>query len=194
MSDKTDRRVRKTKATIRAGLMTLMQSKSIKEITIKELVDEVDINRSTFYLHYTDIYQLLKSIEEELLEEIIHVIDTHPLLLSTENTLTFIEDIFLILDRNRDICCTLMGPNGDISFFRKMEQIIEEKGLEVLTPMFPSDLDDLKYSYSFCLSGCMGLMKTWLLGKTNESSEHMSKLTSQMITSAMYTFYNNRHS
>ena len=53
MAEKVDRRVRKTKAQLRAGLARLMQKKSIKEITVKELVEEVDINRSTFYLHYT---------------------------------------------------------------------------------------------------------------------------------------------
>ena len=55
MAEKVDRRVRKTKAQLRRGLARLMQEKSINEITVKELVDEVDINRSTFYLHYTDI-------------------------------------------------------------------------------------------------------------------------------------------
>ena len=72
MAEKVDRRVRKTKAQLRAGLARLMQKKSIKEITVKELVEEVDINRSTFYLHYTDIYQMLESIEAELMEEITH--------------------------------------------------------------------------------------------------------------------------
>ena len=67
MAEKVDRRVRKTKAQLRAGLARLMQKKSIKEITVKELVEEVDINRSTFYLHYTDIYQMLESIEGELI-------------------------------------------------------------------------------------------------------------------------------
>ena len=50
-----DRRVRKTKSQLRAGLAQLMREKSIREITVKELVDKVDINRSTFYLHYSDI-------------------------------------------------------------------------------------------------------------------------------------------
>ena len=66
MAEKVDRRVRKTKAQLRAGLARLMQKKSIKEITVKELVEEVDINRSTFYLHYTDIYQMLESIESRI--------------------------------------------------------------------------------------------------------------------------------
>ena len=69
MAGKVDRRVRKTKSQLREGLARLMLQKSIKEITVKELVDEVDINRSTFYLHYTDIYQMLQQIEEDALEE-----------------------------------------------------------------------------------------------------------------------------
>ena len=64
-----DRRVRKTKSQLRAGLAQLMREKSIREITVKELVDKVDINRSTFYLHYSDIPGMLKEIEDEILEE-----------------------------------------------------------------------------------------------------------------------------
>lgn len=56
MQKKTDRRVRKTKTQLRNGLAMLMKEKSVDEITVKELVDQVDINRSTFYLHY-QIYQ-----------------------------------------------------------------------------------------------------------------------------------------
>ena len=78
MAEKTDRRVRKTKAQLRLGLARLMKQKSIKEITVKELVNEVDINRSTFYLHYTDIYDLLHSIEDELTREIRDTFHTHP--------------------------------------------------------------------------------------------------------------------
>ena len=70
MAEKVDRRVRKTKMQLSQGLARLMQKKSIKEITVKELVDEVDINRSTFYLHYTDIYQMLEKIEEEAMADI----------------------------------------------------------------------------------------------------------------------------
>ena len=64
-----DRRVRKTKSQLRAGLAQLMREKSIREITVKELVDKVDINRSTFYLHYSDIPGMLKEIEDEILED-----------------------------------------------------------------------------------------------------------------------------
>ena len=78
MEKKSDRRIRRTKALLRHGLAQLMSEKSVNEVTVKELVDLVDINRSTFYLHYTDIYNMLESVEDELFDEILHTIRTHP--------------------------------------------------------------------------------------------------------------------
>ena len=67
---KQERRYRRTEALILNGLTTLLQQKSIKEITVRELADLVDINRSTFYLHYTDIYDLLEKTEQRLLQQL----------------------------------------------------------------------------------------------------------------------------
>lgn len=53
--EKTDRRVRRTRTLLTRGLIQLMKEKDIKEISVKELSDLADINRGTFYLHYTDI-------------------------------------------------------------------------------------------------------------------------------------------
>ena len=105
--EKMDRRVRKTRAQLRAGLARLMQQKNIKEITVKELVDEIDINRSTFYLHYTDIYQMLQRIEGELMEDILEAIKEHPLDPGMkEEGYSFAIQLFRILAANKDICGT----------------------------------------------------------------------------------------
>ena len=58
-SNVTDRRIRRTRALLRQGLIQLMETKDIKDISVKELSDLADINRGTFYLHYNDIYDML---------------------------------------------------------------------------------------------------------------------------------------
>ena len=67
----TDRRVRKTKQQFRQGLTDLMKMKSIKDITVKELTEYVDMNRGTFYLHYRDVFDLLEQMEQELLDKMV---------------------------------------------------------------------------------------------------------------------------
>ena len=189
MEKRTDRRVRKTKAQLRAGLASLMKEKNVNDITVKELVEAVDINRSTFYLHYTDIRNMLESVEHEILEEIEDLIRDHPIGLN-ENTFLFIADLFSILETNKDLCAALIGPTGDMAFIYKIEKIIRENSMKALTPYFPTALDDLKYSYDFCLNGCFGLVKSWLLNNGSETPEHMAKLTYHMVMNSMQAFYN----
>ena len=161
MSNKVDRRVRKTRAQLRAGLARLLQKKSIKEITVKELVEEVDINRSTFYLHYTDIYQMLESIEQELMDEISETMRTYPPdPMGKDGSYLFITQIFMILEENRDICCALLGPNGDIAFVNRIEKIIAKTVLDRLGNIFPKNIRDVEYAYTFCLTGCVGMIKS----------------------------------
>ena len=188
MAEKVDRRVRKTKAQLRAGLARLMQKKSIKEITVKELVDEVD-NRSTFYLHYSDIYQMLESIENELMDEIAQAIEEYPLnLVQYGSSYPLIEHIFTILDNNKDICIALMGSNGDMGFVSRMEKMIAETVLRQLSGKFAADNRDVEYVYAFCLNGCVGMIKAWLSSENQESTKHMAELTHRMIENTTHDF------
>ena len=69
METKTDRRIKRTRYLLVHALTSLMLKKSIKDITVKELCESVDINRGTFYLHYKDIYDMLEQTEQGLLEQ-----------------------------------------------------------------------------------------------------------------------------
>ena len=189
MAEKVDRRVRKTKAQLRAGLARLMQKKSIKEITVKELVDEVDINRSTFYLHYSDIYQMLESIETELMDEIAQVIEEHPLdLVQNGSSYPMIEHIFTILDNNKDICIALMGSNGDLGVVSRMEKMVADTVLRQLSGKFAAGNHDVEYVYAFCLNGCVGMIKAWLSSEHRESTKHIAELTNRMIENTTHDF------
>ena len=74
---KEDRRVRRTKKLLSQGLIELMQQKQVKDITVRELADLVDVNRGTFYLYYRDIFDMLERLEEELFEQLNAVILAH---------------------------------------------------------------------------------------------------------------------
>lgn len=187
--EKTDRRIRKTKAQLRAGLAKLMMEKSINEITVKELVEEVDINRSTFYLHYTDIYNLLESIENELYVELLQAIETHTVNPITGDVFPFIADIFSILEQNKDICGALLGPHGDMAFVHRIEAIIETNSINLLQHLIPeNNMTDIYMTYSFCLSGCVGLIKSWLKDDYPATPSHMAELTYRIFNNVMQEY------
>src|SRR5699024_6265730 len=145
MEKKPDRRIPRTRAQLRHGLALLMEQKSVKEVTVKELTDLVNINRSTFYLHYTDIYHMLESIENELVEETLHTLHAHPVSPFNQSSLPFIEDIFAILFDNREICAALLGPHGDITCLNRIEEMLSRYCLKALQDAYPDLMDNLKY-------------------------------------------------
>lgn len=165
-----------------------MQTKDISRITVKELVDEVEINRSTFYLHYKDISGLLEEIEKEMAEEIQEAAKRHPISLDQHTTFQFIEDLYHVLSENREISRALVGPNGDIRFIQKIQHIIEENSRELLAEIFHGSEKELRYFYAFCLNGCLGLIKIWLLEGAEKSPEVMARMTFDMAENAMNAF------
>lgn len=72
-----DRRVRKTKKAIYEVFCELTKEKKLNEITIKELCLMADINKSTFYLHYRDIYDLANSIQTTLIRDVCDIINEY---------------------------------------------------------------------------------------------------------------------
>lgn len=190
MAEKVDRRVRKTKMQLRQGLARLMQKKSIKEITVKELVDEVDINRSTFYLHYTDIYQMLEKIEEEAMADIREAMEGCPDdCTEREKIIPFLARFFSIMDSNRDLSLAFLGPNGDMDFVERIETLIANKFLKQSS--FPATDSEIRYAYAFCLSGCIGMIKTWLSRTEHESPEAMAELTYHLIDNTTQEYIQN---
>jgi len=188
MEKKVDRRVIKTRRQLKKGLASLMKEKSVNQITVKELVEEVDINRSTFYLHFKDIQDLLREIEENMEAQIKRAIEEHPIVSDNENAFYFIEDMFRVLDEEREISKALIGPNGDMGFIHRIERIIKENSRGTLEKMFPGKKEDLKYFYAFCLSGCLGLVKVWLNEGEEKSPEEMAQMTFNMIANVKDAF------
>lgn len=188
MEKKVDRRVIKTRRQLKKGLAALMKEKSVNQITVKELVEEVDINRSTFYLHFKDIQDLLREIKENMEAQIKRAIEEHPIVSGNENAFYFIEDMFRVLDEEREISKALIGPNGDMGFIHRIERIIKENSRGTLEKMFPGKKEDLKYFYAFCLSGCLGLVKVWLNEGEEKSPEEMAQMTFNMIANAKDAF------
>lgn len=118
---KTDRRILRTRALLRQGLAELMQEKNAGDITVKELVAHANVNRSTFYLHYTDIDQMLASIEAELLERIEASVQAHPIDPHQAQIFPLVGDLFALMAENREICAALLGPHGDMAFLLQIE-------------------------------------------------------------------------
>ena len=70
-----NRKVKYTKSVIKESLFQLLETKSLQQVTVKELCELADINRGTFYSHYSDIHNLVEQLEEDLREKSKQMLD-----------------------------------------------------------------------------------------------------------------------
>jgi AcrR family transcriptional regulator len=68
-----DPRIRRTRELLHQALAKLLKSKDFEEISVQEIADAAQVNRATFYDHYTDKSALLECLVgaefQEMLEE-----------------------------------------------------------------------------------------------------------------------------
>ena len=61
--------------------------------------------------------------------------------------------------------------------------------LAALREAFPERMDNLKYTYAYCVAGGVGLIKDWLSHGCEESPQHMAQLTFRLVTNTVSDFY-----
>ena len=66
-----DHRIQKTKNSICSAFIELRSRKQLERITVKELCELAQINKTTFYSHYVDIYDLSDQIESDIVSTVI---------------------------------------------------------------------------------------------------------------------------
>ena len=72
-----DRRARRSRKLLKESLLELMKHKTFSDISVRDVTDAADMNRGTFYLHYSGTAELLQSLEADLLSELQELIDAH---------------------------------------------------------------------------------------------------------------------
>ena len=96
MDKKDDLRVVKTKKVLYETLIDLMKTKTFEEIKVSDICSKALINRSTFYAHYEDKYELLVEFINSLKEEFTNELNKNKNILNTREY--YLEMIRLFLD------------------------------------------------------------------------------------------------
>ena len=178
---KTNRKTKYTQMVLRDSLIELMRQKSISKITIKELCENADINRTTFYAHYADQYQLLKSIEDETLSWAKETIAGFSGKRKKKDFINMIEKVFEYIIENKNHIQVLMSEQGDIDFQRNLLVVIYELcGVWLIDDMIIDDMEKSELYFVFLVNGSVGLIQHWLKSGMSETANELAEIVFDM--------------
>jgi AcrR family transcriptional regulator len=122
-----DLRVTKTERAIRKAFDELMRELGFSKLTVSGIIKRAEINRSTFYSHYLDKYNLLEKVEDELLSgvtEIVGKAHSVPLSALQENLTEYLKAIAVFMKENGEMFSLLLSEKGDPAFTDRINKRI----------------------------------------------------------------------
>ena len=155
----TDRRVRKTRTAIHQALASLLSEKEPRDITIRELCERADINKSTFYLHFHDIYDCTDHFLEALAEPITEIISGYSYTEMLTKAPEMWNRVLDIYRRDFSLYAPLLKSSGLTPLLHQMEHSIMEKifsQYEHTGTGLPN-----KYAITFIVRGFMGVLQEY---------------------------------
>ncbi|MGB8455618.1 MAG: TetR-like C-terminal domain-containing protein [Anaerocolumna sp.] len=179
---KENRKTRYTRMVLQESLFELMEKKPIIKITIKELCENADINRTTFYAYYTDQYDLLRKIEDETLLWVKESLSNLNGKTDKDERMMVLEKIFQYFVENSRHLKILMSKQGDIDFQKQMFTLIYQQ-----CGISSSATADMGLGFSddyfiFAVNGSVGLLQHWLKNGINRSAMEMAETIYNMIS------------
>lgn len=174
--------VKRTKKAFENSLTELSKQFPFNKITVKMLCDKAELSRNAFYFHYKDINDLLRSIEEDVVEEIVALLKTIEQVDFPENVFVSVESLINIFDERRDTVLMLFDKNYSVSFTTKVSKIYSDFNYRYFC-RFHSNDKKIKYDffYMFLSSGFYGILRHWLENPGLMTKEELIKLTYTLI-------------
>lgn len=171
---KEDRRVRKTKKVLRNCLFKLLEEKSINEITVTELTEMADINRSTFYLYYSNVFDMMEKIQDEIFNIInMQVIYSTDNFSQPEDFIKYVQGILEFCKDNYNLCRFVARNHFQNQLADRIVAAI--KSIVPNSEKVFSSEDPRYYMTTFALSGISAAILAWMDDSMRIPCEDMAK-------------------
>ncbi len=176
MNVKNNKRRRESIAKIESVFIEFLQQKELEDITVSEICKAADINRSTFYANFVDIYDLAEKIIDRLWSEFLDLYSAEADEV-TGNSEEFTRKmdftkLFVHIKENQLLYKT---------YFKLGNMHIEVSSFDMGVAEMFFDLKYVEYHMEFFKNGLNAIIRKWLDGGCKETPEEM-----QMILQSEY--------
>ncbi len=165
MNTKNNKRRRESQRKIGKVFIEMLQTKEISEITVSDICKKAEINRSTFYANFADVYELADKLRDEL---------------ETQVSSLYKYDDASKLNSNDWIRLFIHIRDNQLfykTYFKLGYDRTDKVNLGDINPMYKEFYgSDLEYHIEFFKAGFNAIIKKWLDGGCIESIEQINEI------------------
>ena len=186
--NKTDPRVVKTRNSLRKALVYLMRREKIEDISVQKITETASITRGTFYLHYKDKHDFIKSAIKEILDDFFAevMVDSDDFSLSMKRTVQVfsVSRAFNYIEKNADIFDVLLNSEKTDFFYEQMYDRLANGLVNYCNTVNDPQKQQpvpLQLQISFIDSAFLGLIRHWLKDGMIYTARYMTQSVEKMF-------------
>lgn len=156
-----DRRVKRTKKALKDAFLTLLEQKTVDQISVTELTNLAQVNRATFYFYYTDILDMLQQIQNEAYQLFENAVtESDHKINSVENFTAYAEMILTICKENEAVVRFIIKNDTNNRLYTQIRHLMmlnipDSKATFELT-------NPARYTTNFLLTAIVGIIIDWM--------------------------------
>ena len=181
----TDQRVRLTRKLLKDALVQLMQTQHISEISVRALCELAGINRSTFYVHFADPFDLLHQIEREVMDNLKSHLEKQDYQGNRPLSAQVLIRILEYAKDNAEVFKVLFSENCDFDFQKDIMDFSRIVSFQ-LNPKYDEGVRG--YITVYGITGCISLLQKWLQDGMIEPPEKISDIFLQLLYHGIMSF------
>lgn len=176
MDKKEDRRVTMTRRMLKEALTEMLRETDIYHVSIRELCQRADINRTTFYKYYGSQFDLLTDMENDLLIFISNTIREY-----ADDPVKIIETACEYMENHLEFCRLIINNNVDPLFPQRLFSLPEMRETVLTRCSGQEDGPMQEYLFHFITYGAYRILSMWVNKEQREPPEEIAHLLMRMI-------------
>jgi AcrR family transcriptional regulator len=178
MGEIMDKRIIRTKSNISFALLKLIEKKSANKITVSELAKEANIERKTFYLHYSCIEDVYQELGKTIANDI--ECEADKIIASKDNMITNIFSHFNYVINKNIYFFRAISKNDSYSFLlHSFENTLSKCMKRIAKEIYHISSPNIELYTDFYSAGIIKLYQSWLKGDTSLTQEEITRVISK---------------
>ncbi len=189
LEQKEDRRIQRTRLTLRSALVSLIQERGFEALTVQDIIDRANVGRSTFYAHFKSKEDLLAGGIEMLGLSLKRLqMEALGKSRSSEELFPFSRELFAHAEEHLEVFRAMMGKrSGGIVQQHLHRMLVDLVRADVETMVLRKIRDRLRIEAlaQFVAGGLLGLVISRAERKKHLSVDELDAIFRRMAISAV---------
>ena len=173
MNTRGNQRTVQTEQKIKWVFLELLNEKELNRISVSEICQKANIHRTTFYVHYKDVADLMEQLIREMYEQIMGFFVQEGEPVKSDGFLR----LFELITERKEFFSTYLEVGGSLDLgYDKLPAELQCRVDEVMAAMGFVSQEELFYHQTFFCEGLSAVIRRWIRRDCRESPEEMRRI------------------